>query len=56
MSSGIRGTYDAETQVLTVTFRNGTYRLPNVPANIAAGFAASSSKGAYWNANLKGRY
>lgn len=55
-SSGITGTYNKEAKVLTVRFRNGTYQLPNVPEGIAAAFLASSSKGSYWNANLKGRY
>lgn len=56
MASGISGRYDKDSKVLTVSFRNGTYQLPNVPASVAAAFASSSSKGAFWNANLKDKY
>lgn len=56
MSSGIRSSYNRTTKVMTVWFRNGTYQLPNVPRSVADAFKASSSKGAYWNQYLKGKY
>jgi hypothetical protein len=56
MSSGISGVYDAQSKVLTVSFRNGTYPLPNVPASVAAGFASAASKGKYWNKYLRDKY
>lgn len=56
MSSGIVSSYNRDSKVLTVKFRNGTYQLPNVPRSVADAFKASSSRGAFWNANLKGKY
>ncbi len=56
MASGITGNYNKRTRVLTVTFRNGTYQLPEVPPGVAAGFMVASSKGKFWNDRLKGRY
>lgn len=56
MASGITGTYNEVTGVLTVRFRNGNYNLPGVPATVAAAFLASSSKGTFWNQYLKGKY
>lgn len=54
--SGIWAEYDPDTKVMTVHFRNGTYKLPNVPIYVWNGFNAHASKGTYWNKYLKGKY
>ena len=55
-SSAIRAVgYDGYT--LTVEFRNGgMYDHPGVPYGVYAGLTASSSKGAYYNRYIRGRY
>ena len=47
--------YDGTT--LTVEFRNGRiYDHPGVPYEVYAGLMAASSKGAYYNRYIRGRY
>jgi hypothetical protein len=42
---------------LTVAFHNGrTYDHPGVPYEVYAGLMAASSKGAYYNRYIRGRY
>jgi hypothetical protein len=42
---------------LTVAFHNGrTYDHPGVPYSVFLGLRAASSKGAYYNAFIRGRY
>ena len=51
------GTYDAETQVLTLTFQNGgTYEYAGVPQGIVAGLKASGSPGSYFHRSIKQRF
>ena len=46
-----------EAGVLAVTFHNtGTYFHPGVPYGVFAGLMRASSKGAYYNQNIRGRY
>jgi len=55
-SSAIRAVgYDGST--LTVEFHTGRmYDHPNVPYSVYEGLMRSSSKGAYYNAHIRGRY
>jgi hypothetical protein len=55
-SSAIRAVgFDGYT--LTVEFRTGrTYDHPGVPVWVFLGLMAASSKGAYYNAYIRGRY
>lgn len=55
-SSAIRAIgYDAGT--LTVEFHTGrVYDHPNVPYAVFAEFMRASSKGAFYNQNIRGRY
>ena len=55
-SSAIRAVgYDAGT--LIVQFHSGrTYDHPRVPYAVYAGLMRASSKGAYYNENIRGRY
>ena len=55
-SSVIRAVgYDGST--LTVEFRSGcTYDHPHVPYSVYAGLMSASSKGRYYNRNIRGRY
>ena len=47
--------YDGYT--LSVEFHNGkTYDHPGVPYSVYAGLMRASSKGAYYNHNIRGRY
>lgn len=47
--------YDGST--LTVEFTSGkAYPHPNVPASVYRGLMSASSKGRYYNTNIKGRY
>jgi len=47
--------YDGYT--LVVVFRNtGRYDHPGVPYEVYAGLMAASSKGAFYNRNIRGRY
>ncbi len=49
--------YDTDDRRLTVRFASGrTYSYEAVPAEIAAGFAAASSKGRYFNDRVRDRY
>lgn len=50
--------YDEETQELQITFHRGggSYMLQGVPQIEADRLANADSPGAYWNANMKGRY
>ena len=55
-SSAIRAVgYDGHT--LTVEFQNGrVYDHPGVPYEVFEGLMQASSKGAYYNARIRGRY
>jgi hypothetical protein len=55
-SSAIRAIgYDGYT--LAVEFHNsGVYDHPGVPSEVYAGLMAASSKGAYYNRHIRGRY
>lgn len=55
-SSAIRAVgYDGYT--LSVEFHNsGVYDHPGVPYDVYAGLMAASSKGAYYNRYIRGRY
>jgi len=55
-STAIRAVgYDGST--LTIEFHNGrTYDLPKVPYSVYANLMRSSSKGAYYNQHIRGRY
>jgi len=55
-SSAIRAVgYDGYT--LSVEFHNsGVYDHPGVPYEVYAGLMAASSKGAYYNRHIRGRY
>lgn len=55
-SSAIRAVgYDGST--LTVEFHSGRiYDHPNVPNSVFENFMHSSSKGAYYNQHIRGRY
>jgi hypothetical protein len=49
--------YDPTTMELEITFRSGrTYTYSGVTPDVAAGFAAASSKGSYFNEEIKGSY
>jgi hypothetical protein len=50
--------YNEETQEMFVTFHRGGrgYALQGVPAIEYERFLNSTSKGSYWNTNLKGKY
>ena len=46
-----------EDGVLAVTFHNsGTYYHPGVPYEVFAGLMRAGSKGAFYNAYIRGRY
>lgn len=52
-----RADYDARTQRLTVRFTNGRrYVYFDVPVRIYAGLIAADSQGAYFNAEIRGRF
>ena len=47
--------YDGST--LTIEFRSGrTYDHPHVPYSVYADLMSASSKGAYYNRHIRGRY
>ena len=50
--------YDAEESMLYVqmTFSSDWYGYEGVPADVAEAFLAAESKGAFFNANVKGKY
>ena len=49
--------YDASTQILQVTFHNGsTYQYFDVPDHIWEAFKIADSKGIYLNSTIKGQY
>jgi KTSC domain len=49
--------YDEETQECFVTFTDGrSYTLIGVPQIEVERWVNSGSAGAYWNANMRGRY
>ena len=46
-----------EDGILAVTFHNsGTYYHPGVPYSVFEGLLRASSKGAYYNQHIRGRY
>lgn len=57
-SSNLQGVrYDPETQVLGVQFKSGsTYEYDDVPIEEYEGLMAASSKGSYFNSNIKDGY
>lgn len=49
--------YDAETQELEVTFKDGTPLIyANVPERVARGFSSALSAGKYFNAQIRDRF
>ena len=49
--------YEAEDMTLFVRFKTGrTYRYAGVPASVYAAFSRADSKGAFFNAQVQGRY
>jgi len=49
--------YEAEDLALYVRFKNGrTYRYAGVPESICDAFVDAGSKGAFFNAQVQGRY
>ncbi len=49
--------YDGANQQLTVTFMSGvSYKYKGVPIIVADGFGKAESPGAYFAANIKGKY
>ena len=49
--------YEAEDMTLYVRFKHGrTYRFTGVPSSVFDDFADAESKGAYFNAQVQGRY
>ncbi len=49
--------YDADAQVLTITFDSGkVYRYKGVPEGVYGELMAADSKGTYFNASIKGQY
>jgi hypothetical protein len=49
--------YEAERDLLVVTFITGrVYEYRDVPADVAASFQSASSKGAFFNAEIRDRY
>lgn len=57
-SSAIRAVgYDGDGYILTVEFHGGrVYDHPGVPYEVYAALMAASSKGAYYNRYIRGRY
>jgi len=58
VSSNIRSVgYDAESSTLEVEFNSGNvYQYLNVPKSEYEGLMSASSKGRYFNTNIKGAY
>ena len=50
------GSYDDETEMLTVTFRDGRTYEGKVPQGVAAGLQGAASPGGYYSAQIRGRY
>lgn len=49
--------YEAETEILTVTFhRGGTYRYYDVPNEVIEGLLESKSSGKYFHAHIRNKY
>jgi hypothetical protein len=49
--------YDPETQYMSITFSDGrSYVCINVPEVEVERLVNSDSPGAYWNANMRGKY
>ena len=49
--------YDSQTRKMKITFTQGhTYDFCSVPASVFEGLKQSSSKGTYYNDQIKGRY
>jgi hypothetical protein len=49
--------YEAEDMTLFVRFKTGrTYRYSGVPSSVYEDFADADSKGAFFNAQVQGRY
>ena len=49
--------YDASTQELSVTFRNGgPYVFTGVPRSVVEGWVAAASAGGYYNRFIRGSY
>lgn len=50
------GSYDDETETLTVTFRDGRTYSGKVPQGVAAGLQGAASPGGYYSAQIRGRF
>lgn len=50
------GSYDDETEMLTVTFRDGRTYEGKVPQGVAAGLQGAGSPGGYYARQIRGRY
>lgn len=48
--------YDEATRVLTLSFKRGTYRYEDVPADVYEELNKSDSKGSYFKENIRGKY
>ena len=49
--------WNADSETLTLTFSTGrSYDYPQVPEQVYLDLMAAPSAGAYFNANIKGRY
>ena len=57
-STSIRSVgYDSQSQILEIEFvHGGIYQCPGVPSHVYEGLMNSSSKGRYFNENIRGRY
>lgn len=48
--------YDEERELLRLKLKSSYYNYCNVPRTVVNGLLAASSKGRYYNRNIKGRY
>ena len=56
-SNLLSGSYDAETETMTIQFHSGhTWEYRNVPQGIWEGLKAAASAGSYFHRQIKGRF
>lgn len=48
--------YDEAARVLILSFKRGTYRYEDVPAEVVEGLKKSESQGAYFKENIRGKF
>lgn len=48
--------YDTDTKIMTVHTKMRTYECAGVPEEVYDAFDRASSRGAYFNENIKGKY